>query len=162
MLRNKLTENRCYKLMQLQHHGAGGVRRRSNLSTLKRGSREGHRSSWKPFTQQNVEIVHDLNIQEPSVQIDLGLQSKKCDNLNHGIPSERGKVCRIKVLVSSKELSELLCRDNGERGGDHIESFLFQKLLSNGNDVSFNRSRCQSSGQPWKPSLPDIPEVISW
>ena len=39
--RSNVTENREYKLMQLQHHGDGGVRRRPNLSTAKWGSHEG-------------------------------------------------------------------------------------------------------------------------
>nr|ABK27006.1 unknown [Picea sitchensis] len=144
-----------HKLMQLQEHGDGGLNRhRPILLPVERSPREGGRSSVQPFTRHNIENIPDLNLQRP-VELDLRLQNKK-RNSNRLIPSEGGEVRRIKVLISSRELSELLRRDNGDEDGN-IESLILEKLQGNGIDGRhWKRSR-----ESWRPSLSDIPEVIS-
>jgi hypothetical protein len=116
-MENRGSNGSGHKLMQLQEYGDGGVnRRRPILPPVERSPREGRRSSVQPFTQHNIENVHDLNLQRP-LQLDLGLQNKK-RNFSHLNPSQGGEVRRIKVLISSRELSELLRRNNGDGDGN--------------------------------------------
>lgn len=108
----------AHELMQLQEYsdGDGGVNgHRPILPPAESSPREGRRASVKPFTQHNIENIHDLNLQR-TAEVDLRLQNQKC-NFDHLIPSEGGEVRRIKVLISSRELSELLRRGSGNGDG---------------------------------------------
>lgn len=81
-----------------------------------------------------------------------------CSRESHVSDGENSKNVReIKVIISSKQLAELLSQSHAEA----LASFLLEKLRTGGvTGVRVNAKKA-AAHSTWRPSLEDIPEVCT-